>query len=62
MWLASEPEISNREIGRRLYPGTDGGGSYSVKAKELRDQVLRVTSTGVTPLQNGQNTPFPGDV
>lgn len=62
MWLAAEPEISNRELGRRLYPGTDGGGSYSVKAKELRDQVLRVTGTGVTPLQNGQNTPFPGDV
>lgn len=54
-WLAAEPAISDREIGRRLYPGTDGGGSYSVKAKVLREAVLRVTNEGVTPLQNGQN-------
>ena len=56
-WLAAEPAISDREIGRRLYPGTDGGGSYSVKAKVLREAVLRVTNEGVTPLQNGQNGP-----
>lgn len=38
-WIMAEPGISTRELGRRLYPGSDGGGRYSVKAKELREQV-----------------------
>ena len=58
-WLAAEPTISDRELGRRLYPGTDGGGSYSVKAKALREAVEGVTKTGVMVLQTPQNTPNP---
>jgi hypothetical protein len=42
-WLIAEPNISTREIARRLYPGTDGGGDYSTRAKGVRmlaEQVL----------------------
>jgi hypothetical protein len=41
-WLTADPSISNREIARRLNPGTDGGGDAAVKAKKLRQQVEAV--------------------
>lgn len=55
-WLLYEPDISNREIGRRLNPGTDGGGDYAVKAKRMRDEVSEVLEDallGVRARSNG---------
>ena len=43
-WLTAEPDITDRALARRLYPGTDGGGSYSTRAKQIRAEVLRVTA------------------
>lgn len=42
-WLMENPNISTREIARRLFPTTDGGGDYSTRAKAVRvvaEQVL----------------------
>lgn len=51
-WLAEDETISNREIARRLWPesipGSNGGGTWSVRAKVLRDQVLLLSVTGGT--------------
>lgn len=38
-WLQQEPEISTRELARRLYPGTDGSGRYSATAKKMKEEV-----------------------
>jgi hypothetical protein len=38
-WLQNEPGISTRELARRLYPGTDGSGDYSKRAKKVREEV-----------------------
>ncbi len=41
-WLQNEPGISIRELARRLYPGTDGGGGYSTMAKRIKEEVEQV--------------------
>jgi hypothetical protein len=57
--LAVKPDISQREVARQLWPHSNGGGSYAVKAKNIMNEVtalLRVTEdidSGVTPDQNG---------
>jgi hypothetical protein len=38
-WLAQEPEISNREIARRLWNSKSGGGNLAMQAGEIRRQV-----------------------
>lgn len=55
-WLLYEPDISNREIGRRLNPGTDGGGDYAVKAKRLRDEVSEVLEDALLGVRARSNT------
>lgn len=37
--LGKKPQSSDREIARELYPGTDGGGSYSTTVKKMRKQL-----------------------
>jgi len=41
-WLAAEPDISIREVARRIYPGSDGSGRYSIQARLLMEQVRPV--------------------
>ena len=38
-WKLTEPETSVRELARRLYPDTDGGGGYSIIVKESLDRL-----------------------
>lgn len=39
-WVSAEPNISHRELARRLWPESgDGGGRYALRAKLLRDQI-----------------------
>jgi DNA polymerase III delta prime subunit len=46
-WLQQEPEISTRELARRLYPGTDGSGRYSATAKKMKEEVEAALHTPV---------------
>jgi hypothetical protein len=43
-WLAQQPALSVREVARRLNPGTDGSGSYSVQAKAIIEDVVTITA------------------
>jgi hypothetical protein len=75
-WLAQTPGISIREIARRLYPGSDGSGSYSVQAKTLIEDVQQVvgmtrdswgnghktSNSNSTPTQNGDGIPHSDEV
>jgi hypothetical protein len=68
-WLQENPAISIREVARRLYPGTDGSGDYSTKAKKYMQEVREVLATmkpytaaptsqdhtSVSPHSNGDN-------
>lgn len=51
--LASEPGLSNREIARRLKPGTDGGGDAAVKAGKLKAAVLPFVQEGCSGVRTG---------
>jgi len=42
MWITSDPDISQREVARRLWPHTDGRGGYNVKAKKIIEEVYSV--------------------
>lgn len=57
--LSQTPGISTRAIARALYPDTDGGGSYSVSARQIREQVeAMLCVTGVTAVtEQPHNTP-----
>lgn len=43
-WLAQQPALSVREVARRLYPGSDGSGSYSARAKSIIEDVVTITA------------------
>jgi hypothetical protein len=64
-WLTSEPDISIREIARRLYPGSDGSGSYSIQAKTLIEEVKPIINVtrdlweSHDKTANGNGTPTP---
>jgi hypothetical protein len=38
-WIQKEPGMSTRELARQLYPGKDGSGDYSKRAKKIREEV-----------------------
>jgi hypothetical protein len=62
-WLMENPTISTREIARRLFPNTDGGGDYSTRAKAVRllaeevlgDELLAVRTPNNTPVEAPTN-------
>lgn len=54
-WLIYEPNISTREIARRLYPGTDGGGDYSTRAKAVRVFVEPVLEEALLAVRTPNN-------
>jgi hypothetical protein len=56
-WLIYEPGISTREIARRLYPGTDGGGDYSTRAKAVRLLAEQVLEEALLAVRTPNNTP-----
>lgn len=56
-WMANEPGLSIREIARRLYPGSDGSGSYSVQAKLIIEDVERIVGVTRDSCEQGQKTP-----
>lgn len=39
MWLGQQPGISQAEVARRLWPGSNGQGSYNVKAAAIINEV-----------------------
>lgn len=56
MWLAKEPDISIREIARRIYPGSDGSGSYSMQAKKIVEEVQQIIGVTCDSWGNGHKT------
>lgn len=45
-WIGENPNISNREIARRLWPQSgSGGGTWATRARVLREEVFAVTVT-----------------
>ena len=69
-WLAAEPDISIREVARRIYPGSDGSGRYSIQARLLMEQVRpvlegvnceRVNCERVNCGEMPENEPYEGD-
>jgi hypothetical protein len=53
-WLGREPTISIREIARRLYPGSDGSGSYSMQAKAIIADIQSVSEVACDVWEHGQ--------
>lgn len=51
--LALDPNMSNRAIGRVLFPGSDGGGKHSQKVSKIREELgslVSETVAAVTPV------------
>ncbi len=55
-WLMTNPAISTRELARRLYPGTDGGGDYSTRTKAVRLSVEQLLGNTLLAVQTPDNT------
>lgn len=55
MWLTNDPDISQREVARRLWPHTDGRGGYNVKAKRIIEEVYSVIEGEFETCKNFSN-------